>query len=53
MCGEDVEGVVDVGGEVEEEVARADVEQRGEGRGEGQHGRRVVAVSAGADQDQA
>ena len=53
MCGEDIERVVDVGGEAKEEVACADVEQRGEGRGESQHGRRVVAVRAGADQDQA
>ena len=52
MCGEDIERVVDVGGEAEEEVACADVEQRGECGGESQHGRRVVAVRAGADQDQ-
>ena len=54
MRGEDVERVVDgVGGEAEEEVACAYVERRGEGRGEGQRGRRVVAVRARADQDQA
>ena len=49
--GEDVEGVVDLGG-AEEGVPRPDVKQRGDGRRDGQDGRWVVGVCAGTDADE-